>query len=339
MKTKTFGRTLLVPLVLGFLVFAVSACDTTVQSGSSSGRILPNITGGAGEVLVVCDNYIWDGATGEKLKDILQEEFPGLPQSEPLFDVTHITPASFDNLFKFHRSVLLITIKESADEPTVSFRKDVWAKSQIVAQLEAKNKAELDQLLNDNAGKIQNFLIHYDRQRLTDSYQDSKDLEIQKLMAQDHQIRLAIPRGYNIDFSNSTFSSISIETPEFSQVIQVYEYPGTEDDLSSDKILEKRNEMVGKYVKGPNEGSYMSTSKAYPPIFYDLSRNNTEIVETRGLWELEGGYMGGPFVSHSVFDAKRNRILVVEGYLYYPNQKKRVKIRQLEAIIYSLEIL
>ena len=83
----------------------------------------------------------------------------------------------------------------------------------------------------------------------------------------------------------------------------------------------------------------MQTAEIYPPVVYDLQINGNEIVEIRGLWELEKGFMGGPFVSHSVYDKARNRIVTAEGYIYYPNQKKRIKIRQLEAIVYSLEII
>jgi hypothetical protein len=94
-----------------------------------------------------------------------------------------------------------------------------------------------------------------------------------------------------------------------------------------------------RYVKGPREGSYMTIAKLYNPIVYELKNNNMEVVELRGLWELENGYMGGPFVSHSVYDEKRGRIVTVDGYIYYPNQKKRTKLKQLEAIIYSMEII
>ncbi|MDF1570887.1 MAG: DUF4837 family protein [Bacteroidales bacterium] len=325
-------------LFITSVLLVLSGCDTTVKTGDS-GRILPNITGGAGEVLVVVDKYIWDGPTGELLKDLLQEEFPGLPQSEPIFDVTQISASSFDNMFRFHRSVVLVTIKEMLEEPAVRYRKNVWARPQILVQLEAQDVAQLQQQIRDNMEQIQGFLVQYDRQRLTDSYADSKDLEIQKMMAENHQVRLAIPRGYNIDLSTDNYSSVSIETPDFSQVLHVYEYPATtKAELQSGRIIENRNAFVKKYVKGPGDDSYMTTSMVYPPIFYDIQMNGTELVETRGLWELENGYMGGPFVSHSVFDEKRQRIVTVEGYVYYPNQKKRIKIRQLEAIIYSLEI-
>ncbi|HDS07048.1 MAG TPA: DUF4837 family protein, partial [Bacteroides sp.] len=101
------------PCRAGFFVFiallsGLISCDSAKQQGGVAGRILPNITGGAGEVLVVMDNFNWENSSGELMKDILMEEYPGLPQSEPLFDVIHITAASFDNVYQYHRSIVLV---------------------------------------------------------------------------------------------------------------------------------------------------------------------------------------------------------------------------------------
>jgi hypothetical protein len=331
-----------VSLLLISVLLVCSGCDSTIQTGSglTSGRVLPNVTGGSGEVLVIIDNFVWDSETGVALLDILKEEYPGLPQSEPLFDVTHISAASFDNSLRFHRSVVLVTINKTREEPAIRFRKNVWAKPQIVVQMEAASNAELQELILDNKNKIKNFFIKYDRERISNSYAESKDLEIQKLMAENHQIRLGIPRGYNIDISGDEYSSVSVETPDFSQVLHVYEFPADgPEDLSTINLLEKRNKYSKEYVKGPNKGSFMKTAEIYPPIVYDLAINGKELVEIRGLWELEHGFMGGPFVSHSIYDEARSRIVTVEGYVYHPNQKKRVKVRQLEAIVYSLELI
>ena len=151
---------------------------------------------------------------------------------------------------------------------------------------------------------------------------------------------MAIPRGYNLDFSTDEFTSVSIESPDLSQVILVYEYPASgPEDLNTAHIIEERNIFTKKYTKGPTEDSYMAISKMFKPVAYDLKNNNMNVVELRGLWELENGFMGGPFISHSVYDAKRGRIVTVDGYVYHPNQKKRVMMRQLEAIIYSMEII
>lgn len=300
---------------------------------------MPNISGAAGEVLVIMDSFNWDNSAGEMLKDILKEEFSGLPQSEPLFDVIHITAGSFDGIFQFHRSIVLTTI-ESGSESRIRFRENVWAKPQILIQMEAPTGAELKKLISENDQRIQSFLVQYDRKRLMNTYKASKDQAIQKEISAHHQVRLAIPRGYNLDFSKEEYTSVSIEAPDLSQVIQVYDYPASgPEDLNTANIIEHRNYFTKTYVLGPRDGSYMTISQLFEPITYDLKNNNMDVVEMRGLWELENGFMGGPFVSHSVYDATRNRIVTVDGYIYHPNQKKRIKIKQLEAIIYSLEII
>lgn len=318
------------------LALVLTACDTTITTGSDTGRILPNVTGGAGEVLVVMDTYLWDGSSGELLKDVLKEQFPALSSNEPLFDVVQVSTGSFQKVTRFHRSVVLVTLNENTETPTIRYRKNVWSKPQIVVQIEAKSSKDLYTLINDNKDQIQRFLVQYDRQRLADSYEAAPDLEMQKLMAENHSLRLSLPRGYNVDVSSDDYTSVSIEAAEYSQVIQVYEYPATgPEDLNSEALLEKRNEFSKKYVKGPREGSFMTTSKVLPPLYSDLTIAGKKVVEMRGLWELENAFMGGPFVSHSIYDSTRNRIVTVEGYIYFPNQKKRVKVRQIEAIVYS----
>jgi len=321
-----------------FLMLLVS-CDTANQQGGAAGRIMPNITGGTGEVLVVMDQANWDNSAGELLKDILKEEYPGLPQSEPFFDVIQVTAASFEGVYKFHRSVVLTKVS-SGLEPRVRYRENVWAKPQILVQVEAPTSATLLKLISENEVQIKGFLVQYDRNRLMSVYKESKDPAIQKDIATNHQLRLAIPRGYNMDLSKDEYTSVSIESPDLSQVIQIYDFPASgPEDLNIANIIEKRNTFTQKYVEGPRENSYMTIAKLFEPIAYDLKNNNMDVLELRGLWDLENGFMGGPFVSHSVYDAKRGRIVTVDGYVYHPNLKKRVKMRQLEAIIYSMELL
>lgn len=328
----------------GLFVFAsflllTASCDTASTQGGAAGRIMPNVTGGAGEVLVVMDNSIWENSTGELLQDVLKEEYPGLPQSEPLFDVIQVSAGGFDGIYKYHRSIVLTTVS-SGLEPGIRFRENIWAKPQIMIQLEAPTGAALKTLISENEEQIQGFLIQYDRNRLMNGYKESKDPAIQQEISQHHQVRLAIPRGYNMDFSKEEYTSVSIEAPDLSQVIQVFDYPADgPGDLNQENIIENRNRITQEFVKGPTEDSYMTISKMYEPMVFDLKNNNNDVVEVRGLWELENGFMGGPFVSHSVYDAKRGRIVTVDGYIYRPNHKKRIKLKQLEAIIYSMEIL
>jgi hypothetical protein len=60
--------------------------------------------------------------------------------------------------------------------------------------------------------------------------------------------------------------------------------------------------------------------------------------ELRGLWEMQGDMMGGPFVSHARLDEKNNRVVVVEGFVFAPETNKRNYIRRIEAALYTLQL-
>ena len=44
--------------------------------------------------------------------------------------------------------------------------------------------------------------------------------------------------------------------------------------------------------------------------------------------------MGGPFVARTL--SFGNKTLTIEGFVYAPGQKKKNKLRQLEAVLYTL---
>ena len=58
----------------------------------------------------------------------------------------------------------------------------------------------------------------------------------------------------------------------------------------------------------------------------------------RGLWRMEGDMMGGPFVSHAQLDEARQRVIVVEGFVYAPETDKRNFLRRIEAALFTLEL-
>ena len=63
------------------------------------------------------------------------------------------------------------------------------------------------------------------------------------------------------------------------------------------------------------------------------------MAELRGLWRTENAFMGGPFLSYTVLDEKRNRVVTAEGFVFAPSLDKRNYVRELEAIIQSVEII
>ena len=65
-------------------------------------------------------------------------------------------------------------------------------------------------------------------------------------------------------------------------------------------------------------------------------------MEARGLWGLfghPGDLMGGPFVSYTLLDTVYNRVVTLDGFLYAPSDPKRDLLRQVEAVLHSMQVV
>ena len=89
--------------------------------------LLPNISGKAGEVIVVANKGDWEGVVGTTLRDTLACECPYLPQREPLYTLVDVAPAGFTSMFQIHRNIIILNVSNSVTEPGVVFKKDVWS--------------------------------------------------------------------------------------------------------------------------------------------------------------------------------------------------------------------
>jgi hypothetical protein len=64
--------------------------------------------------------------------------------------------------------------------------------------------------------------------------------------------------------------------------------------------------------------------------------NGCDWVELRGFWEVEGDFMGGPFVSYTTLDKATNKLITIDCYLFSPKDEKRNLLRSLEHLIYGV---
>ena len=103
-------------------------------------------------------------------------------------------------------------------------------------------------------------------------------------------------------------------------------------------LIISRDSLNKSFVPGRNEGSYMITEQAYLPYFTTTKVNGFSAKETRGTWEVNGDFMGGPFINYIVKDSINNRVLYFEGFIFSPSQRKRDGIIEIESIIKSLKV-
>jgi len=324
--------------ILSLSLITIISFVTSCENNSSI--MLPSATGKAGEVLIVIDKQVWEDSVGEKFQEILLDEYPLLPIAEPLFDPINIPHQAFASIFKTHRNIILTNISDSVKKNKITIQKNLWADTQLIISITAKNETELIKLLDENKINLIEYIEQAERDRIIINYKQYEKREIGEKLRKKHNISLVIPAGYIVDIDTSNFIWISHETPMISQGILIYYYDYTDTNtFTVDYLVKQRNKFLKQNVPGPTDGSYMITATGLQPELREFMLNNKYTAELRGLWEVENDFMGGPFISFSTVDEKRNRIVTVDTYVYAIKYNKRNYIRQLEAILYTLQIV
>ncbi len=313
----------------------LAACN----SGKVREKMMPEITGKAGEVVFVIEDKVWKSEVGDTLCAIVNEDVPGLPQSEPMFDLVQIPSSAFTEIFQRHRNIINCVIRPDS-APSIKVANNVWSKPQIFIDISAPTGAAMAQLISDNRDKLTGLLLKAEQDRIVRNYSTFPDREVMRKLKKAANIEMTIPKGYTFDMDTNNFIWISHETPEISQGIFVYYYDYTDTlMLTRDRLIAMRNQMLKNYVGGPSEGSYMTTVQFDDvTTFRSFLMHNIYTAELRGLWETHGDFMGGPFVSLTQYDQQRGRIVTVDCYVYAGKKDKRNYMRQLEAIMSTLTI-
>ena len=317
------------------IALAAYACNN-----SGSKRFLPNCSGKAGELVIVIDNKFWESNVGDTLKYTLAQSQIALPQPEPLFTLINVPPAGFSNIFRIHRNIIRVNISSSIKEPSIQIEEGKWANFQLIIDINAPDKESFIELFNDNKIKIITKILNTERDRTVRTHKKLEEREIREQIMREHKVSMVFPQGFRIDVDSASFVWISHTEPDVDQGVLIYYYPYYEEsDLSKESLIKKRNEVLKKHVPGSSPGSYMTTEDLVPVYYNSYYKDNgLYIAELRGLWKLEKGFMGGPFVSNTTVDTVYNRIVTVEGYIFAPNREKRNLVRQVEAIINTLQI-
>jgi hypothetical protein len=314
-------------------VMAMNACK------DDSTNMRRKITGKAGEVVVVVPNDTWDGEVGKSFREVMAQPNLGLPQDEPIFDLVNIPPTAFTDIFKSSRNIVRINISSTVDTAKVEFKKDMWAWPQAIVDIAASSPQEFTGLFRKNSDQIVAFLLRAERDRLLLNYEKFNEVAVKKAAKDQFDIKLNVPPGFIVSKQADDFLWVRYETPEISQGIIIHTYPYTSDStFTRDYLTNRRNDILKARVEGPATGSYMTTEDQLVPEMNIFQFKKNYAAELRGLWRLKGDFMGGPFINLSILDAANNRIVMLDGYVYAPRFDKRNLLRQVEAMLYSMEL-
>lgn len=321
-------------MVLVACVLSLAGC----KQGNKK-NLLPNVSGKAGEVLVVIEREQWEGNLGVAIRDVLAMDTPYLAQREPLFNLSNVPPGSFNSMFKMHRNMLLININPQNQTNGVVYKNNMWAQPQALVQINAADADEALSLFNEASSTISEFFEQSERDRIIANSKLYEESALREPVRKVTGGILHFPTGYRCRKFTDSFVWIADEKQYVQQYVMIYRYPvPTEGEVFSvENIINTRNRVMQDNVPGMFEGSYMTTSTAQEPTTRSLRYRGRDFMETRGFWEVHGDFMGGPFVSHSFYSPDGKDIIVLEAFVFAPRYDKRQYLRQVEALLYSFE--
>ena len=332
MRNRIFFRTAVL-LLLSALV--LTACNRKPKDRE---QYLPNITGNAGEVLVVINKGYWEGELGSTLREILAGEYPFLPQREAVFKLFNATPGGFTGSYLLHRNIVIVNVSPEVDTTGIRMTRNSWAKPQVIVTVSATTPEEASELISDNRELIVNTIEQAERDRLIASSKKYEDKEVRMAVTENIGGSPYFPTGFTMKKNTPEFMWISQETTYVNQGILIFKFPYTDSSqLTPEYLKNKLHDLWQANVPGMRENSYMTFNKVIDPAFNNIEYNGQTMVEMRGLWEVENDYMGGPFVCHIFPDPARENIIILNAFVYAPKYDKRKYLRQVESIIYSFD--
>jgi hypothetical protein len=318
------------------VLFILAVLQSCKNDGTGLTR---DITGKAGELVVVINDDAWNNDPGALIRQSLAQQHLALPQDEPLFDLIRVPAEGFKSIFRTTRNIMQARISPNLDNFGVLFQENLWATPQAVVTIQAKDEQEFEKLFSENEGKIVNYFLKAERDRLTMNYNKYYERTAFNYLNENMGLTIKAAPGFQIAEQKKDFVWLKYETPQISQGIIIYTFPYVSDSaFTIDYQLKVRDSILRANVPGPTAGSYMATETRVDQVYNVRPHNGNYATEMRGLWRLMNDFMGGPYVSLAQLDLENQRVIVAFGYVYAPSKDKRNFLRQVEAMIYSLKL-
>lgn len=290
------------------------ASAITMLAACKENRLLPTSGGTPYDVLVVDDR---EGYVAE----CLQADAPGLPQGEPSFNVMAVGKKRLNSMLMLSRSIVTLDIDPKRHcRPTVRYSKNVYAEPQMTVRINAPSMTALRR--SDCMTAVVRLLTRHEMNaaiaRLQHKHNPKAEEEIRKMFG----CTMKIPADMKANIIGKDFIWLSDNSAMGMKSICIY-------------ASENRDSVMKANIKGETDDMYMATTP-HSTITTHAREHGMAMTVRRGLWEMRGDAMGGPYVSHAVKSPVNGRTVVAEAFVYAPETRKRNRLRQTEAALYTL---
>ena len=318
--------TFLFPFCLIFLL--LTSCGLTGKN-----RKKPASTGQPYEIVL-------EGDTDSIVTRILTEDVPALPQPEPLCKLIQVKKGKTKGSYLLVRTRIIVNITDK--DFAVKLSHDENAASQNIIRINAHSVQQLRERLNGE--KLRQIVDEAELKHLAEIISNNpskQNKEMQEEVKKTFGLDMKIPVSMNASKKAKDFIWISNNASTGMQNLLVMKVKSEE--RRAGKVKREERRMKNSNAFHVNDKALIdSILRTNMPGETDSMYMVIPVLSERGLWEMKGDAMGGPYVMHRIHrqtsqTAKPGYSLYIIGFVYAPEMKKKILIKQLEAAISTIK--
>ncbi|MEJ2306713.1 MAG: DUF4837 family protein [candidate division WOR-3 bacterium] len=320
-----------------------------VKFGGCKRVSLPHSIGGRDEVVLIAPDKF---QVESFINNIEKVEF--YPTEEKIFNIKQVDLSDFDR-YKLWRNVIIVgniddnhmsdllgeKAKEAVEKGEGLFMENnLWVRLQTAIIITGENTEETQQTLDRSAETVYQVLRKEERKRFSkmvymNGYQEKEKSKMEDFLGASFEI----PFGYRVSKNEDGFMTYVRKNPD-RLVTLLY----TTEPISNP--ISFRDSLFSKYFNGdkifveriPVLSSQGETKLVELTTLDTVNFKGERAIQVRGVWrndELEGGPMGGPFVSY-VFQ-KAGIWYFLDGHVFAPGKKKWPFLEEVDVILNTFE--
>jgi len=347
------------------LLFLLACNNEITQQLEPKGVAL----GKMNEIVVICDDEVWESMVGDTFRYYFQSAYPILPVPEPLFDLRHFsvedleiqplrkelrTYAILANLADENSPTTQMVMRDIGDEKyykartqgklTSSVGKDKWARGQVLFYVFGNSHDEIATSIRKHYPAIARRVNEHDEKQLKSSiYIERVNSGLSERIRDDFGLDIEVPREYQVAFDDKENQLLWLrkdtEDAILNMVFQSLDYTSAS-QLSKENMIALRNAFGAKYVSSDYEDDVMAVNNKDLPVYeYTFELDGQYTKEFRGVWEMTNSFSGGPFSTYMIVDEKNRKLIYADVFILAPGTSKRNYMMQLDYIIKSGKLI
>jgi len=302
------------------------------------------------KIYVFTDDKIWKYAEDELRQTIERTYYTTI--NEKMFELERVPFSKLEDYFRFNNLIFYSDVSSeqevskyvkerlgskideriAADGGAIYPAYNLWADDQLVLFIVGETEERLLKLNILQASKVWEifkqrlykrieYQVYRSRRKPMSNFTD----KIWELELPDKYVK------YKEDNINHFTSYLARSKSQSDRYISVYYEDMPENIITRDWLIEKRNEIAGKYYDGDKFDKQ------------DVTIGNTEIsgysgLKIMGRWQNEKHYMGGAFSCFAFWEPVKKQVFIIDNSVYYPEGDKLTALIELEIISNSFRL-